>query len=266
VAATGEAVHPTSPLRDKACVVTGGTRGIGAAIAEGLVDAGARVCVLARDRAAVARTAARLGDGRRERTMGIAVDVADAPAVADAFAAVAEAWGRVDGLVNNAGINKVGNSLEYDLADFAHILDVNVTGLFACSQAAGRVMAARGGGSIVNIASMTSFVGQPERAAYIASKTAVLGLTRALAVEWGPIGIRVNAVAPGYIKTDLTDDLINRGVLQLDVITERTPLRRFGQPSDVVGAVLFLLSDQAGFATGQAFTVDGGWTANGYFR
>jgi NAD(P)-dependent dehydrogenase (short-subunit alcohol dehydrogenase family) len=252
------AVAQAASFRDRVYVVTGGTRGIGAAIARGLVDAGARVCVLARNVDGLAAMG--------ERILGISVDVADTAAVARAFTRVVDSWGRLDGLVNNAGINKVGRSLDVDPTDFARILDVNVTGLFACSQAAARTMAARGGGAIVNIASMTSFVGQPERAAYIASKSAVLGLTRALAVEWGPIGIRVNAVAPGYIKTDLTDDLVSRGVLQVDVIEGRTPLRRFGTPSDVVGAVLFLLSDQAGFATGQALTVDGGWTANGYFR
>ena len=128
-------------------------------------------------------------------------------------------------------------------------------------------MAAQGtGGSIVSIASMTSFTGQPERAAYIASKHAVLGLTRALANDWGPLGIRVNAVSPGYIRTDLTSDLIERGVLDVDAIEGRAPLRRFGQPSDVVGAVKFLLSDEAGYATGQALVVDGGWTVNGYFK
>ncbi|WP_341718475.1 3-oxoacyl-ACP reductase family protein [Micromonospora sp. FIMYZ51] len=245
-----------SSLAGRVYVVTGGTRGIGAAIAQGLLDVGARVCVLARDPDP--------GDG--EQTLGVPVDLAEPATVAAAFDRVVAAWGRIDGLVNNAGISKVGPTLEYDLADFARILDVNVTGLFACSQAAARVMAKQGGGSIVSIASMTSFTGQPQRAAYIASKSAVLGLTRALANDWGPLGIRVNAVAPGYIRTDLTGDLIERGVLDVDAIAARAPLGRFGQPADVVGAVLFLLSDQAGYTTGQAIVVDGGWTVNGYFK
>jgi NAD(P)-dependent dehydrogenase (short-subunit alcohol dehydrogenase family) len=243
-------------IADRVYVVTGGTRGIGAAIAQGLLDAGARVCIMARD--------PEPGDG--EQTLGVAVDLGDAATVAGAFDRVVARWGRIDGLVNNAGISKVGPAMDFDLADFARILDVNVTGLFACSQAAARVMAKQGGGSIVSIASMTSFTGQPERAAYIASKSAVLGLTRALANDWGPLGIRVNAVAPGYIRTDLTGDLIERGVLDVAAIESRAPLRRFGNPSDVVGAVLFLLSDQAGYATGQALVVDGGWTVNGYFK
>ncbi len=243
-------------IADRVYVVTGGTRGIGAAIAQGLLDAGARVCIMARD--------PEPGDG--EQTLGVAVDLGDAATVAGAFDRVVARWGRIDGLVNNAGISKVGPAMDFDLADFARILDVNVTGLFACSQAAARVMAKQGGGSIVSIASMTSFTGQPERAAYIASKSAVLGLTRALANDRGPLGIRVNAVAPGYIRTDLTGDLIERGVLDVAAIESRAPLRRFGNPSDVVGAVLFLLSDQAGYATGQALVVDGGWTVNGYFK
>ncbi|ASW55490.1 SDR family NAD(P)-dependent oxidoreductase [Plantactinospora sp. KBS50] len=258
-AAAGPAA--AGPHADRVYVVTGGTRGIGAAITRGLLEAGARVCVVARDPDGVAR----FNDGTG-RTMGVAIDLADPAAVPDAFAAVLDRWGRFDGVVNNAGITKVGDSLEFPLDDFARILDVNVTGVFACAQAAARIMAERGGGSIVSIASMTSFTGQPQRAAYIAAKSAVLGLTRALATEWGPLGIRVNAIAPGYIRTDLTEDLIERGVLRLDVIEGRTPLRRFGSTADVVGAALFLLGGQSSFTTGQALVVDGGWTVNGYWR
>jgi 3-oxoacyl-[acyl-carrier protein] reductase len=252
-------------LSGHVCVVTGGTRGIGASLALAIAEANANVCVLARDpdRLETFVTDARQRFGHRVR--GVAADVTDADSVADAFDDIAGAWGPVDALVNNAGVSKVGNSLDYDLVDFSRILDVNVTGLFACSQAAGRQMAGRGG-SIVNIASISSFIGQPERAAYVASKSAVLGLTRALAVEWGAVGIRVNAIAPGYIKTDLTDDLIQRQVISPEAITARTPLRRFGQAADLVGATLFLLSSHAEFMTGQVLAVDGGWLANGYFK
>jgi 3-oxoacyl-[acyl-carrier protein] reductase len=256
----------TLDLSGHVCVVTGGSRGIGSSLAEAVAEAGASVCVIARHRdrmEAYVRTArTRFGD----KFMGVAADISQQDEVQAAFDRVAETWGEVDSLINNAGISKIGDSLDYDLDDFARILEVNVTGLFACSQVAARHMARNGGGSIVNIASISSFVGQPQRAAYVASKSAVLGLTRALAVEWGPLGIRVNALAPGYIHTDLTGDLIQRGVIEPEAIAGRTPLRRFGLTSDLTGAALFLLSGHAAFLTGQALPVDGGWLANGYFK
>jgi NAD(P)-dependent dehydrogenase (short-subunit alcohol dehydrogenase family) len=259
------AVSPID-MTGRVCVVTGGTRGIGASLALALADAGASVCVFGRDADRMERFITACLTRFEGRFEGVAVDVADPTGVRAAFEQVAQRMGPVDCLINNAGINKVGESLDYDLGDFARILEVNVTGLFACSQAAARQMAAGAGGSIVNIASISSFIGQPERAAYVASKSAVLGLTRALAVEWGPLGVRVNAVAPGYIETDLTRDLIERGVISPAAIANRTPLRRFGQTADLVGAVLLLLSPHSEFVTGQVLPVDGGWLANGYFK
>lgn len=253
-------------LTGQVCVVTGGTRGIGATLALAAAKSGATVCVLGRDEERLETFVAAATRQVGKHIAGRVADVADPQRVSATFADIAETWGPVDALVNNAGISKVGSSLNYDLADFARILDVNVTGLFACSQAAARQMAGNGGGSIVNIASISSFIGQPERAAYVASKSAVLGLTRALAVEWGTLGIRVNAIAPGYIRTDLTAELIGRRVLSEDAIAGRTPLRRFGETSDLAGALLFLLSSSSAFMTGHVLTVDGGWLANGYFK
>lgn len=250
-------------LAGKVVVVTGGSRGMGLAMVKGANAAGATVVVLAKDRArldAVVAEAAAAG----ARIHGVAADLADDAAREDAFARVVADHGHIDGLVNNAGITKVAPSIDYDLADLRHILEVNVTAVFACSQAAARAMPH--GGSIVNTASLSSFIGQPHRAAYVASKTAVLGLTRALAVEWGERGIRVNAIAPGYIETDITGDLLRRGVLDRGVIEGRTPVRRFGVPDDVVGATLFLLGDASSFITGATLSIDGGWLANGYFR
>jgi NAD(P)-dependent dehydrogenase (short-subunit alcohol dehydrogenase family) len=152
------------------------------------------------------------------------------------------------------------------LADFRRIIDINLTGVFICSQQAARIMHKAGHGSILNIASVSSFVGQPERAAYGASKTAVVGLTRSLAVEWGPAGVRVNAIAPGYIKTDMVADLISRGVLPSDSLVARTPLRRMGTTEDLIGGALYLLSDLSSFVTGQTLQLDGGWLANGYYK
>jgi NAD(P)-dependent dehydrogenase (short-subunit alcohol dehydrogenase family) len=253
-------------LTGQVCVVTGGTRGIGATLALAAASSGATVCVLGRDKnrlqAFVTAAQEQVGD----RIGGKVADISDTQGVFATFAEIADTHGAVSALVNNAGINKVGSSLDYDLTDFARILDVNVTGLFACSQAAARQMAENGGGSIVNIASISSFIGQPQRAAYVASKSGVLGLTRALAVEWGSLGIRVNAIAPGYVRTDLTEELLRQRVLSEYAIAGRTPLRRFGETADLVGAMLFLLSSSSAFMTGQVVAVDGGWLANGYFK
>jgi NAD(P)-dependent dehydrogenase (short-subunit alcohol dehydrogenase family) len=250
-------------LSGKVIVVTGGTRGMGVSMVQGVAAAGGRVAVIARDTellAAMETAAVEAGDDIR----GFAADLADPAEVTRVFARIGEVYGRVDGLVNNAGITKVGPSIDYDIADLQRIMAVNVTGVFAASQAAAGLMPE--GGAIVNTASLSSFIGQPERAAYVASKTAVLGMTRALAVEWGPLGIRVNAIAPGYLETDLTRDLLERGVISRELIENRTPLRRFGQPDDVVGATLFLLSPLSAFVTGATLSIDGGWLANGYIR
>lgn len=250
-------------LTDRIVVITGGSRGMGLAMARGANAAGATVVVVAQDAARLDAVVAEAGAAGAV-IHGVVADIADDAQRDAAFARIVADHGRIDGLVNNAGITKVAPSIDYDLADLRRILEVNVTALFACSQAAARSMPQ--GGSIVNTASLSSFIGQPERAAYVASKTAVLGLTRALAVEWGHLGIRVNAIAPGYVETDLTGDLLRRGILDRSVVEGRTPLRRFGAPDDVVGATLFLLSDLSSFVTGATLSIDGGWLANGYIR
>ena len=255
--------RPSIVLDGKVVVVTGGTRGMGLAISRGAAAAGASVAIIARDPERLERTRAEAAEKGVE-VFTVAADLADAGQLADAFGTITDQFSRIDGLVNNAGITKVAPTVDYDLADLHRILDTNVVGLFAASQAA--VKAMPHGGAIVHVASLSSFIGQPERAAYVASKTAVLGLTRAMAVEWGPIGVRVNAIAPGYIETDLTSKLLASGVLSREIIEGRTPLRRFGRPDDVVGATLFLLSGLAEFVTGATLSIDGGWLANGYIR
>jgi NAD(P)-dependent dehydrogenase (short-subunit alcohol dehydrogenase family) len=250
-------------LDGKVVVITGGSRGMGLAMARGAHAAGAAVVAVAQDPDRL-RSVAEEAGAAGARIQTVAADLADDDERARAFAEIVDRHGRIDGLVNNAGVTKVAPSIDYDLADLRRILEVNVTAVFACAQAAARAMPE--GGAIVNTASLSSFIGQPERAAYVASKTAVLGLTRALAVEWGERGIRVNAIAPGYIETDITADLLRRGVLDRSVIEGRTPVRRFGTPEDVVGATLFLLSDASSFVSGATLSIDGGWLANGYIR
>lgn len=251
---------PTLDLTDRVVVVTGGTRGIGRAIVDGVVAAGARLVVIARDEEKLAQLKDELGGG----VSTLSVDLADPSAIKAGFAQIVAEHGRIDGLVNNAGITKVGPTIDYDIEDARRIMDVNVLGLLAASQEAAKAMP--NGGSIVNVASLSSFIGQPERTAYVASKAAVIGMTKSMAVEWGPLGIRVNAIAPGYIETDLSRALMARDPEYRGLVENRTPLRRFGKPMDLAGAVLFLLSDQSEFVSGAHLSVDGGWLANGFMR
>jgi 3-oxoacyl-[acyl-carrier protein] reductase len=253
-------------LADRVVIVTGGATGIGAGIAEGLVRSGAKVSIWAQNGGRLTSFAEKMNDRYGVLPHCVSVNVADEADVASAFDQVTLALGSVDGLVNNAGITKIGPSVEYDMADFRRIMEVNVIGLFNCSKHAAGIMQESGKGSILNIASISSFIGQPERAAYVASKSAVAGLTRSLAVEWGAMGIRVNAIAPGYIQTDLLSELINKGVLPTENISARTPMRRLGTPDDLVTGALYLLSDHASFVTGQILQIDGGWLANGYYK
>lgn len=175
-----------------------------------------------------------------------------------------EEWERVDGLINGAGSMKVGDSVDVAAEDFRTIVDVNLVGAFLCSQRVARAMRETGGGSILNLGSLATNVGQPRRAAYSAAKSGLAGITKTLAVEWGPEGIRVNAIAPGYIATGMAMENVRLGVLPLDKLLSRTPLRRMGEPEELVPLSLYLLSDVSAFVTGTIIPIDGGWLANGY--
>jgi NAD(P)-dependent dehydrogenase (short-subunit alcohol dehydrogenase family) len=251
-------------LSRRSVIVTGGASGIGSVLAEGLLAAGARVSVWGRDRSRLDAFTERVAGAYRHDPLAMSVDVAEAAEVDAALTTVMDAWGTIDGLVNAAGTTKVGDSIEFAEADFRAILDVNLVGAFLCSQRVGRVMRGADGGSILNIGSMATFVGQPRRTAYAAAKSAIAGVTRTLAVEWGEHGIRVNAIAPGYIATGMAMENVKRGVLPLDKVMSRTPLHRLGEPEELVPLALYLLSDVSAFVTGAVIPIDGGWLANGY--
>ena len=254
----------TFDLSERVVIVTGGATGIGATLAEGLLASGARVSVWGRDSAKLDRFTARMQGSHATEPLACAVDVTDAASIELGVTKVLDRWGYVNGLVNGAGSMKVGDSVDFEEADFRAIVDVNLVGTFLCSQRVGRVMRDAGGGNIVNIGSMATFVGQPRRAAYSAAKAGIAGITRTLAVEWGPHGIRVNAIAPGYIETGMALENARRGLLPLDKVLSRTPLGRIGQPDELVPAALYLLSDVSSFVTGTVIPIDGGWLANGY--
>lgn len=243
-------------LDGRIAVITGAARGIGLATAEALREAGATVVIADMDGKAAADAAARLATG------WIALDVTSSNAVDAACAEIVKRHGRIDILVNNAGIAKSFVPAEaMDDETWQSVLDVNLNGVFYCCRAFGNVMLKQGGGAIVNVGSMSAeIVNYPqEQAQYNASKAAVHHLTRSLAAEWAPRNVRVNAVAPTYIETDLT-----RQVAMDPKIREHwiggTPMARMGQPSEIASVILFLASDAASLMTGSIVLADGGYT------
>ena len=248
-------------LEGKVAVVTGGTSGIGRALSLGFADAGADVIATARRQQQVDETAAEIEKRGRE-TLRMTSDVADRSTLETLCAAALERFGKVDILVNCAGIIKRTPTLDLPEADWTNILNTNLTGTLRACQVFGRNMLERGYGRIVNIASLNSFVALSEVAAYAASKAGVASLTRSLAVEWSKKGVTVNAVAPGVFRTDLNAQLLDSTPRGQELLM-RTPMGRFGKTEELVGAVLYLASDSASFVTGQILVVDGGFLSSG---
>jgi NAD(P)-dependent dehydrogenase (short-subunit alcohol dehydrogenase family) len=247
-------------LSGRVAVVVGGTTGIGRALALGLADAGADVVVTGR-RQPVVDEVAGLIEQKGRRTLRQPADVGDAASLAALCDACLAAFGKVDVVVAAAGVTKRVPTLDMSEADWDRILDTNVTGMMRTYQTFARPMIARGQGRLIGIASLASYVGLQEVAAYSASKSAVAGLTRALAVEWAPHGVTVNAIAPGVFETDLNREIL-KGPRGQEFLM-RTPMRRFGRTEELVGAAVYLASDASSFVTGQLLVVDGGFLASG---
>jgi NAD(P)-dependent dehydrogenase (short-subunit alcohol dehydrogenase family) len=249
-------------LAGKRALVTGASRGIGQAIAAGLARAGADVAIAARGRAGLDETMA-LIEGAGRKAVVLAMDVSRVADCRDGVSQAAEALGGLDILINNAGIEQVCPSLDVDEALWDRILDTNLKGAFFCAQGAAKVMRAKGkgGGAILNLCSLTSQVGVPTAVAYGSSKSGLLGMTRALAVEWAPLGIRVNGLGPGYFRTALTEVFYQNDAWQQAMI-QKIPLARFGRLQDLIGAAVFLCSDAAAYVTGIYLPVDGGYLAS----
>ncbi len=247
-------------LKDRVAVVTGSTRGIGRAIAEAFIEEGAFVVVNARNAAAVEQAVGELG----ERAVGMAGDVST-PEAAQALVdrAVSE-FGRIDIMVANAGVNVVKDAVDLTPEDWRYVLGVNLDGVFFTAQRAGRAMLAQGSGNVIVIASVTSFGAFPRRAPYATSKAAVAMLVKVLGSEWAERGVRVNAVAPGYVRTDLVDGLRREGKIDIEAVERRTPMRRLAEPAEIARVAVFLASDDASYVTGETLLVDGGWVAYGY--
>ena len=248
-------------LGGRVALVTGASRGIGEAIALEMAEAGASVVALARSEGDLEATVERIDAGG-----GVAIactaDVTDGPAIAAAFDRAEEAFDSVDVLVNNAGTNPYfGDAKNLDIETWEHIITVNATGAFRCAREFARRIDERDGeGSVVNVASVGGVVGLPYQAPYTASKHAIVGLTRTLAVEWAP-DIRVNALAPGYVKTEFTEGVRDNEAIHEELLDE-IPQDRFADPDEIAGAAVYLASDAASYTTGEIHVVDGGYAAH----
>jgi gluconate 5-dehydrogenase len=243
-------------LGGKVALVTGASKGLGFGMARGLAQAGATVILNGRDQAALhARMAELTAQGLKAQAA--CFDVSDESAANAAIADIGRRHGHLDILVNNAGITHRQELTQFQTADFQRVLDTNLTAVFAMSREAAKIMIPQKSGRIISTASMGVFMARPTIPAYIASKGAVAAMTRALAVELGPHGITVNAIAPGYMSTDMTAPLQARTDFD-DWVKTRTPVGRWGKPDDLSGPVVFLASDEGAYVNGQILAVDGG--------
>jgi len=248
----------TFDFTGKTVVITGAASGIGMQCARDFAAAGANVAVNDINKVALNDLAAEIAG------LSLAGDVTSEAAVQDLTNTVVDTWGGIDFLINAAGIaDEMKPTFEQDITAWQRVLDVSLRGSYLMARECGQVMAKSGSGSVVNFSSIAGIIGLPGRNAYSAAKAGLAIMTRGLASEWGGLGIRVNAIAPGYIDTPMVEGLMSRGRIGTEPIFKRTPLGRFGRPAEISAAVQFLCSDSASFITGVTLPVDGGYSSFG---
>ena len=244
-------------LDNKVAIVTGAGRGLGAAMALGLAEVGAAVVVADINLKSATSTAERIKEAGG-KALPVSVDVGGAADVKAMVDACVNTFGTVDILVNNAGINRRDPCIEMSEEDWDAVIRVNLKGTFLCTREVGKILVAKKSGKVINIASLLATVAQPNRGPYASSKGAVAQFTKVLALEWAPYNINVNAIAPGYVATELNTRLMEDKQVY-DEITARIPMERWADPEEMIGAVVFLASDASSYMTGQLVNIDGGY-------
>jgi gluconate 5-dehydrogenase len=250
---------PSADLTGKSALVTGGSKGIGFGMAQALAHAGADIVIVSRN-LAEGETAARQMRDMGRKSIALSCDVTSPVQVSEMVKKAVEAFGKIDILLNNAGMNIRKPVTEIAEEDWDKVLDTNLKGIFLVAQAVGREMIKRKSGKVINIASIFGVVGIPWLASYCSSKGGVVQLTRVLALEWAQYNINVNCIGPAYIRTPMTAGWLNDKE-RLDAILSCTPLGRLGEVEDLAGPVVFLASDWSNYVTGHTLLVDGGWAA-----
>ena len=250
-------------IRNKRILVTGGASGIGLATAKEFGQEGGKIFLVDVSSDNLEAATEALKQAGIEVNFSLA-SVAQTEGVEQAFRDCDETYGGIDILINNAGISGVIPVTDITDEQWQKIIDINLTGMFKCARAAGKRMCKQGHGVIINSSSLYGVVAAPERLGYCVTKSGVIMMTKTLAIEWADRGVRVNALAPGYIKTALVDKLLKTGAYDLDSIEKRTPMGRLGTVQEIADAAIFLASDRARFITGQVLGIDGGWSAYGY--
>jgi NAD(P)-dependent dehydrogenase (short-subunit alcohol dehydrogenase family) len=250
-------------LKDRVAIITGASKGIGKGIGVRYSQEGAKVVLASRSvdlLSAIVDEIKKTGG----QALAFAVDVRKPESIQEVVDRTVAKYGRLDIMVNNAGISMAHPSEDLSSEEWTRAVETDLFGVFYGSQSAARQMMRQGGGCVINVTSVYGLVAAPMRAAYCASKAGANMLTKVLAIEWASKNIRVNAIAPGYIRTELVQDLIDKGILPVGAIEKRTPKGRIGEVTDVLALAVYLASDEASFMTGSIVTIDGGWTAYGY--
>jgi NAD(P)-dependent dehydrogenase (short-subunit alcohol dehydrogenase family) len=250
-------------LADRVAMITGGGRGIGKAIALAYAEEGADIIAVARGREEIDQTVVEV-QALGRRALAVTADVTQPLQVEQMARTSLDAFGKIDILLNAAGQRAVFPSTELSFGDWQRVLDVNLTASFLCSQVVGRAMIERKYGKIIMVGSMQAHSGAPERAVYVASKTGLVGLTRALGVEWAHYGINVNILSPGYFRTKAIERQFAIGQLDKSAIERRTPAHRLGEMRDLTGPAIYLASTESDFMCGQTLIIDGGYMAYGF--